>query len=372
MYNGGEPFASFLKKYFAVHKKYGSRDRKQISHLCYSFFRTGNMCSEAETGDRLLAALFLCSNEPQEILQQLRPEWNQQITLPPDEKLKISMPGCRPEDIFPFDEELSAAIVKNVFILSHLIQPDFFLRLRPQREETVKNKLVDAGIAFVPVTANCLALPNASKTDKVIALNREAVVQDYSSQQIATFFPPVLNEGRVPVWDCCAASGGKSILLHDLFPGVDLTVSDIRDSIIINLRKRFKEAGIAQYKSFVADLSSGTGRNAMPAFRFIMADVPCSGSGTWGRTPEQLVYFKKEKIDEYASLQKRIVSTVIPQLLPGGYLLYITCSVFKKENEDAVDFIQNRFHLRLEKMGTLAGFDKKADTMFAALFKLPH
>jgi len=41
-YNGEEPFASFIKKYFAVHKKFGSRDRKQISHLCYCYFRLGN------------------------------------------------------------------------------------------------------------------------------------------------------------------------------------------------------------------------------------------------------------------------------------------------------------------------------------------
>jgi 16S rRNA (cytosine967-C5)-methyltransferase len=49
--------------------------------------------------------------------------------------------------------------------------------------------------------------------------------------------------------------------------------------------------------------------------------------------------------------------------------LYITCSVFKKENEEVVEFIQGNSELELIKMELLKGYDKKADTMFAALFK---
>ena len=78
----------------------------------------------------------------------------------------------------------------------------------------------------------------------------------------------------------------------------------------------------------------------------IIADVPCTGSGTWGRTPEQLYYFEDRKIEEYASLQKQIVTNVISHLAPGGYFLYITCSVFKKENEEAIDFIKDKFQLQ--------------------------
>ena len=57
------------------------------------------------------------------------------------------------------------------------------------------------------------------------------------------------------------------------------------------------------------------------------------------------------------------------QLEPEGYLLYITCSVFKKENEEVVEFIKEKFNLHIIKMELLKGYDKKADTMFAALMK---
>jgi len=52
------------------------------------------------------------------------------------------------------------------------------------------------------------------------------------------------------VWDCCAASGGKSILAKDVFGNITLTVSDIRKSILHNLRKRFSEAGIEKLSFF--------------------------------------------------------------------------------------------------------------------------
>ena len=62
---------------------------------------------------------------------------------------------------------------------------------------------------------------------------------------------------------------------------------------------------------------------------------------------------------------------MILALKPGGHLLYITCSVFKKENEENVSFIKENFHFDLIKMEVLKGYDKKADTLFAALLKKP-
>ena len=59
---------------------------------------------------------------------------------------------------------------------------------------------------------------------------------------------------------------------------------------------------------------------------------------------------------------------VIPHLQKDGLFIYITCSVFKKENEDMVDYIKEKFHLQLLQMELLKGFDKKADSMFTAVF----
>lgn len=369
-YKGEEPFSSFLKKYFSQNRKHGSKDRKQISHLGYGYFRLGKSLPEIEIEERLLTGLFLCSDKTNEILEEFKPEWNKEIESPTEKKLLIIRYSLFIENVFPWKNELSKNIDHLKFCESFFVQPDLFLRLRPGCETSVKEKLLSSGIIFTEINSSCLALPNNSKIEKIIELDKEAVVQDYSSQRTGDIFREALD--RLPpafdTWDCCAASGGKSLLLYDINPGIELTVSDIRESILINLKKRFSKAGIKKYKCFVADLTIDSLLQA-PDYDLIICDVPCSGSGTWGRTPEQLYFFDEKKTGQYSSLQKKIVSNAIPHLRRHGFFIYITCSVFKKENDEVVNYIMQKFDLKLMEKRLLTGYDKKADTLFAALFQ---
>jgi 16S rRNA (cytosine967-C5)-methyltransferase len=372
LYKREKPFASFLKKYFAANKKFGSKDRKQISHLCYCYFRLGKSLPDTPVEERILVGLFLCSTEPNEILEQLKHKWNEKIYLTTDKKLLIIKYSLLIKDIFPWKDELSEEIEYEKFCESFLVQPNLFIRLRPGNEQIARQKLQHAEINFNAISNTCLALANSSKIENIIELDKEVVVQDYSSQQTGEIFKNLKlqkSNFKLSVWDCCAGSGGKSLLIYDINPNIDLTVSDRRESIIANLEKRFAKAGITNYESFIADLTTSNPELQTSNFELILCDVPCTGSGTWSRTPEQLYYFDKSKIEEYASVQKKIVLNIIPYLQPGGYLLYITCSVFERENEDAVDYIKQQFNLDLVKMELLRGYDKKADTMFVALMK---
>jgi 16S rRNA (cytosine967-C5)-methyltransferase len=372
LYKGEEPFVSFLKKYFAQNKKYGSKDRKQIGHLSYCYLRLGKSLQRMSTEEKILAGLFLCSTGPNEILKELRPQWDDKIRLTTEEKIQVIDSPSSLLDVFPWINELSEGIDHKTFCSSFLVQPDLFLRLRPGREEIVYKKFESAGITFRKISDSCLALNNSEKIDKIIELDKEAVVQDYSSQETGNLIKSeILNlKSEIDVWDCCAGSGGKSIMMYDINPQIQLTVSDKRESILANLKKRFQKAGLKNYKSFIADLSHDL-RIRTHDFDFIIADVPCTGSGTWSRTPEQLYFFKPEKINEYAALQKKILSNVIPHLQQGGHFIYITCSVFKKENEDAVAFINDQFNLEILKTELLKGYEQKTDSMFIAIFKKP-
>jgi 16S rRNA (cytosine967-C5)-methyltransferase len=267
---------------------------------------------------------------------------------------------------------LGAGIDKELFTVSFLSQPDLFLRIRPGKMGKVISRLTGAGIEFETVNDHCLRFANATALDKIIQLNEDAVIQDYNSQQVLNFLEK--NTGYFPVttttgaWDCCAASGGKSILLYDVLKGnITLTVSDIRENILFNLVKRLQQAGVKIQDRFIADLSKADSLPGKKAFPLVICDVPCTGSGTWSRTPEQLVYFNEDSIDRYAERQKKIVSNIIPHLATGGLLFYITCSVFKKENEELVELLQRDHGMELKKKELLTGYDKNADSMFAAL-----
>lgn len=367
-YDGAMPLAAFLKQYFAQHKKHGSRDRKLISHLCYTYYRLGK-ASSTDKLQRLLVALFLCENADSQWRVCLPDEWQQLMQASLVDKLAYLQKEQLPiiaAYIFPWINDISAGIDQEAFVWQHLQQPDLFLRVRPGRMKKVVETLNTNTIAF-EAEGNCLRVANGTKIDQLLTINKDVVVQDRSSQQVANLFSYFQEAAVKKVWDCCAASGGKSILLMDTLPGIQLSVSDIRATILHNLRQRFEEAGITKFQSFLADLSQPL--PVKQQYDAIICDVPCSGSGTWGRTPEQLSFFETTKINQYAQLQATIAGNAIPHLKQGGYLLYITCSVFAAENEMNVNKLAEQHSLKLVTQEVLTGYQHKADTMFAALLQ---
>jgi 16S rRNA (cytosine967-C5)-methyltransferase len=378
-YKGTEPFSAFIKKYFSRDKKFGSTDRKQISHLCYCYFRLGKSALKIPLEKGIVTGLFLCSTSNNEMLAALAPAWNEMVSLPLEEKIRAiageTGHSVSTDDIFPWRDKLSAGIDFSRFCTSFLVQPDLFLRVRPHHAEEVMKKLSSAGVDFELMEPFAIRLPNSFKADLFFEIDKQVVIQDFNSQQTAQLL--LLDQHQPPeVWDCCAASGGKSILAYDLNPSIRLTVSDIRESILENLERRFKRAGIKQYRSSVLDLSGtspfeGGNTVAEGSMDLVICDAPCTGSGTWSRTPEQLCYFEENKIAGYAGLQKNIVKNIVSRIKPGGMLLYITCSVFTMENEDAVAFMVDELGLERKRMELFKGYDKRADTLFAALLGKP-
>ncbi len=273
------------------------------------------------------------------------------------------------DKIFHYNQHLSEGIDPLEFSRSFLVQPNLFLRARPTCKDVVFQKLAANNIRYQDCGEDCIALPNSTKVESIIEIDKEAVIQDRSSQKTANLISEASSKlsGNPLIWDCCAGSGGKAIMAHDILPTAKLTVSDIRESILHNLNNRFERAGISNYKAFVGDLTDPETTLGEGAFDLIVADVPCSGSGTWARTPEQLYFFKEERINYYKTLQRKIVSKVVPSLKPGAMLLYITCSVFAEENEHNVAFMQNELRLRAIKVEIIKGYNEKADTLFAAL-----
>jgi len=379
-YNGDAPFAVYLKTHFAANKKFGSKDRKYISQICYSYFRTGNSMVGIDMELALKAALYLCNNEPGIWADLFDQNWLQDwpsLVTKRIEFVKNHLAYFNPTQIFPFVSYLSKSIDIERFSASHLIQPDLFIRVRPGRIANVVKALTSAGIEYKIVAESCFALPNGTKLEGVAELDKDYVVQDYSSQQTASIMEAgkQMRKGKdafVDVWDCCAASGGKSILARDVLGNMELTVSDIRKSIIQNLAQRFDRAGIRKYQSIIADLSKPITAPELAGMQFdlIICDAPCSGSGTWGRTPEQLTQFGNQEINVFQQLQQQIVRNALPKLRNNGYLLYITCSVFEAENEAIIPFIESSFpFMKLKEQSAIKGYDVKADTMFVALFK---
>ncbi|HSZ34285.1 MAG TPA: hypothetical protein VK772_13300 [Puia sp.] len=374
-YSGDIPLHSWLKNFFRQNPQMGSRDRKQLSEMAFCYFRLGHSLKNISVEERILTGLFLSNETSEQSLEILRPEWHDQIEKPLEEKLdiiRLTFPDFDPLDIFPWKNSLSKGVNHYKFCLSFLEKPRLFIRSRPGRDSIVTSKLLKHNIDFhdadpknrLPFKAYSFA--NGTRLDEILALNKDAVVQDLSSQETALCLKPIEKKEH-EAWDCCAGGGGKSILLADLYPECRLTVSDIRESILKNCILRFKEAEIYPAQLFRADL---TDLNDIPrqSYNFIVADLPCTGSGTWSRNPDALFFFDPELIPGYRQRQEKILSNVINRLKPDGILVYITCSVFADENERISSLISNLNNMKLDRQELITGYGQFADSMFVSRF----
>lgn len=366
-YDGTSPLHRFLFTYFKQHKQMGSSDRRWTTRYLYSYFRLGKALKQVEQLLRLAIADFLCNQTDSLIINHYLPQLTAHIVLPIQAKLVLiqdAFPAFKLEDVFPFKAERSEGIDEIEFLQSFFIQPDLFIRVKSAEHQAFFNLLVEAEVAVKEISEQTLALPNGTKLEKLIPANKFYQVQDLSSQKTGELFDPKPWDYW---WDCCAASGGKSLLLHDLEPKVQLLVTDVRENSLHNLDERFLAAGIKKYQKKVLDLQQNNEQEMHDyVFDGIILDAPCSGSGTWGRTPEMLYHFEDYKIAFFSGLQQNIASNVVKYLKKGKPLIYITCSVFKQENEDVIAYLLENLPLKLERMETIKGYNDKADSMFVA------
>ncbi|MFN4008063.1 MAG: Fmu (Sun) domain protein [Chitinophagaceae bacterium] len=375
-YNGKVPLHYFIKQSFAKQKKFGSRDRKAISQVVYSYYRVSNALRQMALPQALPLALLL-TTMPSPMWQNVVPvAWHTIWQAAPIEKWNWAQQHfALNASIFPHTHFVSEQIDKIAFEISHLQQPDVFIRIRnTANTQHIIQQLTDHNISF-EVFDNCIRLPQQTAVDTFLAIDKDVVIQDYSSQQVASMFALIqsnIKQTKQPItwWDCCAASGGKSIAAYDYFgKQLQLTATDVRSSILHNLKKRFSTAGINNAKIFVHNAATPS----LPfheKFEVVLADVPCSGSGTWGRTPEQLFFSEEASIAQYQQLQRNIANNVVSNVKQGGFLLYVTCSVFNDENEINVQhLLATHQHLTLVAQKYFIGYHHKADTLFAALLQ---
>ena len=349
----------------------GSTDRRLTSQFIYNYFRTGDSLKEVNREERLALSSFLVNTVNTPLLDISLKKCTKlvdvDVMMPLELKvfvIKKYYPAFLPEDIFPFAAFAGGLRDLSAFKYAILQQPYLWLRSKKLYKDKIIGALEKQGIAFV-IENNSIGIKHTVDLKKVQSLESDWFeIQDWSSQQTGNYFKPQAGENW---FDCCAASGGKSLLLHSLQPNIRLTVSDNRESSLNNLKVRFQQNKLTAYSVVKCDLS-----DALPIelsqqhFDGIIADVPCTGSGTWARSPEQLTFFDIHQLKNYTDKQRSILRQIIPTLKKGKPLIYITCSVFKEENEDLTAWLAEKYDFEFELSTYLEGATFHADTMYLA------
>jgi 16S rRNA (cytosine967-C5)-methyltransferase len=346
-YRYPNPFSMHLLDFFKRNKQMGSKDRKELRQYAYSWFRTGRLFKNAPLEQQLLKGREITD-------AAARSEWDIVRSVFRENNIKS-------EELFPLNTHLPDELKTEDFYLSHLLQPYVWIKIKLGAEFQVMEELRAQELAFISEDAHTAALPPECRLDTLHGWQKgQFRVQDLSSQKTAAAFNPAEGETW---WDACAGGGGKSLALLDKGLNLKLYVSDIRKQPLENLTERIRLAGYRQPQMNLIDLEKPV-EIKLPKFDGIIIDAPCSGSGTWARNPENLHFFNPESIGAYHQKQVSIVKNALPFLKPGKPLIYITCSVFKDENEAVINELATNHGVTVEELQVLKGYDKRAENMF--------
>jgi 16S rRNA (cytosine967-C5)-methyltransferase len=166
-------------------------------------------------------------------------------------------------------------------------------------------------------------------------------VQDEGSQLISILCEPKKSH---KICDYCAGAMGKTLSLSDLTNGkAEITACDVSKNKLTNGLKRIKKS---RFKAISCVLVDYEGQNAVEDyeenFNVVLVDAPCSGTGTFRRSPDAKNRITPDFIEEIKTAQKSVLKTGSKIVKKGGRLVYATCSLLKEENEDQIEeFLQN-------------------------------
>ena len=163
-------------------------------------------------------------------------------------------------------------------------------------------------------------------------------LQDAASQAVVAELAPAPG---LRVLDLCAGGGGKALALA-AHAGVEVWAHDAHPARMADLRPRADRAGVQIRQT-------NRPEDAAP-FDLVLADVPCSGSGSWRRDPEGKWRLTPERLAELRATQAQILDRAAALTTPGGRLAHVTCSLLAAENDDqAAAFLARHQDWRLSR-----------------------
>ncbi|MFT3870242.1 MAG: RsmB/NOP family class I SAM-dependent RNA methyltransferase [Nibricoccus sp.] len=322
-----------IQQRLAKEKRFGSRDRRLYRELLYTAIRflpwieTLLTRSEEET---LCAVVWLAAedNATRPLKQSLPTDWP---TLPATVAAKAALLRVN-EPLLPewFRAHCPAAFASPEIDVLHTRAP-LWLRLqtedtRPVFEEFTFRQWKWQPSALLPGAVQLLTEADVTKTDCYAQGLVE--VQDLGSQLLLEAVRPATGSRWL---DACAGAGGKTLQLARLVgPTGQVTALDPRHDALAELKLRAARARLSQIVV----------RQHPPAptalFDGVLVDAPCSGTGTWRRSPHLKWSISEADVLTAAQRQREILARYAKHVAPGGLLVYATCSLSHFENEDVV------------------------------------
>lgn len=330
------PADNIINAYVRERKYIGSKDRRFITETVWKIIR-----------NRRKLVFDAGSNEPRRVLLTYLQDEDFDLLcggeygLAPLSKEEKEWLKRRNEEVYPAAVEAECPDwlfdkVKDIHLLKALNEPaSADLRLNKGSRAQVIEQLQGEGLYFVPTPYSLIGIRSAERVNlnNCVAYKEGVIeVQDEASQ-LAAILADVRPEHKII--DYCCGAGGKSLTMAFLMNRQGkIQIHDINRSRLEAVKERavrldvknleiIEEVGDRDYDRFVVD-------------------APCSGTGTWRRSPDAKYRLTPETLKELNKTQAELLEKAFNHIRRGGRVVYITCSILRDENEDIIEAFLSR------------------------------
>lgn len=157
-------------------------------------------------------------------------------------------------------------------------------------------------------------------------------IQDEGSQLAAMLCDA---KPGMQVADVCAGGGGKTLALAAAMQNTgQIFAHDVDGRRLAPLRERIERAGVRNVQIRAPMRTKDALADLVGRMDVVLVDAPCTGSGTWRRSPDSKWRLRPNALAKRLDEQREALALAAPLVKPGGRLVYVTCSVLPEENED--------------------------------------
>ena len=321
----GPPADAIVTAYFKTRRYAGSKDRRAVRELVFRAIRRS-----AQVPHDGRSAMLGLSADDRAILDSFTgpphgPE-------PVEKGEKRTPPGLIPRWV---EKELSPLVARAEWPALVERAP---LDIRINAARTTREAMTDAfpGAEPTPLSPWGLRLPADTRVDQHPAFADGLVeIQDEGSQLIALACRPAPG---MRIIDLCAGAGGKALALAAAAGNaLDIIACDTNRQRLSRLAPRADRAGTSIAIKLLDAPREEEGLVALRASAdIVLVDAPCSGSGTWRRSPEGRWRLTADRLARVTALQARVLDLAAPLVKPGGALIYAVCSLLSREGADQI------------------------------------
>ncbi len=322
------PADHIINAYFRERRFIGSADRRFISETIWDVIRhRRRLAFDAGSADpRQMLIFYLKNTDLAEIfcggtygIAMLTEAEQKQLLAAEDKVYPPAVEGECPDWLFER--------INNPELLKALNQPaGADLRINRGSREELMQQLQKEGFEVMPTPYSPLGVRSLKRINlnNCLAYQEGLLeVQDEASQLAALLCDVGPNDRTI---DYCCGAGGKSLAIAALLNGQGMIEAhDIDMRRLEQLKPRMQRLEIRNIKPVAK-------AEERPVYTRFIIDAPCSGTGTWRRSPDAKFRLNSSRLAELNRIQAEILETAYPLTAPGGRIVYITCSILAEEN----------------------------------------